>query len=58
MEKEKARRMEINKEENRAYQSLCADWWQERGALHAWFAEFKQFRIESAAQEDAQTAGT
>jgi len=42
----------LRREENRAYDSLCTRWWKEGGAFHSWFAEFKEFQIEFAAQQD------
>lgn len=44
--------VELNKQQNRAYDSLCPGWWKEGGAFHTWFADFKQFQIEWGAQQD------
>jgi len=47
-----ARDAAISREVNHAYDALCAGWWKEGGAFHTWLAEFKQFQIELAAQND------
>lgn len=50
--------VELNKQKNRAYDTLCAGWWKEGGAFHSWFAEFKQFQTELGAQQDGYSAAT
>jgi len=41
----------VSKEENQAYDQLCASWWK-AGPFHDWFTEFKQYQIEWGAQQD------
>jgi hypothetical protein len=52
-----ARAAALEAEKNRAYEMVCANWWQ-TGAFHDWFARYKQFKIEEAAHwvEHAETA--
>jgi hypothetical protein len=38
----------LEAEKNRAYEGLCASWWQ-TGPFHDWLARYKQFKIEEAA---------
>lgn len=48
-----ARANALVREENAAYEQLCAAWWVQ-GPFHDWFAEFRQFKHESAAEWDLQ----
>ena len=48
----------LSGEANRAYDSLCAQWWQEGGAFHAWLTEFRQYQADYAAQQDEYAATT
>lgn len=48
----------LSREVDRAYDSLCAQWWKEGGAFRAWLAEFRQYQVEYAAQQDEYSATT